>query len=292
MEMHQIRYFLAVCDAGNFTRASEAAFVSQPSLTLAIQKLEAELGGPLFQRDRSGCRLTELGRLLEPELRRIQDQSQAVKSQAVRFTRLKKVPLRIGLMPTVGPRRLAPALARFQKESPRVEVELVVESGERILKLLAKGAIDLAIGPDSAVPGNGFRRETLYRERYVVAFPAGHRFAARESIRLADLANEPWLDRLDCEMREDLKAALGERGISLYAAYRSNEVEWILRMVQGGIGLAIVPEYTVPEGAAGMEARRLEDPDLEREVEGLTAAGAAPKAEAKALLKALRALSP
>lgn len=290
MEMHQIRYFLAVCDAGNFTRASEAAFVSQPSLTQAIQKLESELGGPLFRRDRSGCRLTELGRLLEPELRGIQDQSLSVKSQAVRFVRLKKVPLRIGLMPTVGSRRLAPSLAYFQKESPRVEVELVVEPEEKILKLLGKGSLDVAIGPVPHDPGPAFRRELLYRERYVVAFSAKHRFAKQATVSLADLGAEPWLDRLNCEMREDLKAELKERGISLYATYRSNDVEWILRMVQGGIGVAIVPEYTVPEGAAGLDARRLEEPPLERAVEALTSASSAPKSEVKGLLKTLRAM--
>jgi DNA-binding transcriptional LysR family regulator len=290
MEMHQIRYFLAVCDAGNFTRASEAAFVSQPSLTQAIQKLESELGGPLFRRDRSGCNLTELGRLLEPELRRIHDQSLSVKSQAVRFVRLKKLPLRIGLMPTVGSRRLAPALARFQKESPRVEVELVVEPEEKILKLLGKGALDLAIGPPSGDPGPAFRREVLYRERYVVAFPAKHRFSKQATIALADLGSESWLDRLNCEMREDLKSELKDRGISLYASYRSNDVEWILRMVQGGIGVAIVPEFTMPEGAAGLDARRLEEPSLERAVEALTAAASAPKAEVRALLKMLRGI--
>ncbi len=71
MEMQQIRYFLAVCDKASFTRAARASYVSQPSLTQAIKKLEDELGGELFSRDRSGCRLTALGRLVEPSLREI-----------------------------------------------------------------------------------------------------------------------------------------------------------------------------------------------------------------------------
>ena len=82
MEMHQIRYFLSVCETGNFTRAAHSACVSQPSLTQAIGKLEEELGGKLFLRDRGGCRLTELGRVVEPNLRRIHDHSQTTKSDA------------------------------------------------------------------------------------------------------------------------------------------------------------------------------------------------------------------
>lgn len=292
MEMHQIRYFLAVCDAGNFTRASEAAFVSQPSLTQAIRKLEAEMGGPLFDRDRGGCRLTELGRLLEPELRRIQDQAHDVKSQAVRFMRLEKIPMRIGLMPTIGPRRLAPVLARFQKASPQIEVELVVEQAGTLMKSLTKGTLDLVIGVPTDAPSTALRRENLYTERYVVAFPAKHRFAKKGSVTLADLQSEPWLDRLNCEMREELKTVLKERSMSLYAAYRSNDMEWILRMVRTGIGVAIVPEYAVLDEPAGLESRLLEEPSLERVVEALTAASSAPKTEVKALLKMLRGSQP
>ncbi len=291
MEMHQIRYFLSVCENGNFTRASAAASVSQPSLTQAIQKLEDELGGSLFDRDRSGCRLTELGRLVEPDLRRIHDQSLSVKADAVRFIRLKKVPLRIGLMPTIGPRRLAPALARYQKASPRVEVELLVKPEAELMKQLAKGSLDLAIGP-SATPGSGVRAEDLYPERYVVAFPSGHRFAKQAKVRLSDLQGEAWLDRLNCEMREELRAVLKAKDLALYASYRSNHEDWILRMAQGGLGVAVLPEYTVPEGMPGLECRLLEDPSLDRTVRAFTSAEAAPKAEVRQLVKLLRASAP
>lgn len=106
MEMQQIRYFLAVCDKGSFTRAAQATYVAQPSLTQAIKKLEDELGGELFSRDRNGCRLTALGRLIEPSLREIVRKTQAVKAEAVRFSRLNTVPLRIGVMTTIAAHHL------------------------------------------------------------------------------------------------------------------------------------------------------------------------------------------
>ncbi|MDX1576049.1 MAG: LysR family transcriptional regulator, partial [Kiloniellales bacterium] len=86
MEMHQVRYFLAVCEALNFTRAAEACHVAQPSLTAAIKKLERELGGELFRRERSRTHLTDLGRLMKPHLEQIYAASEAAKADAYGFT--------------------------------------------------------------------------------------------------------------------------------------------------------------------------------------------------------------
>ena len=79
--MNQIRYFLAVCQHRNFTHAASASNVSQPSLTTAIKKLEQELGGDLFVRDRAGCRLTALGKLMQPRLQKAHDETQAAKAE-------------------------------------------------------------------------------------------------------------------------------------------------------------------------------------------------------------------
>nr|WP_229997762.1 LysR family transcriptional regulator [Pseudosulfitobacter pseudonitzschiae] len=93
MEMNQIRYFLAVCEHRNFTHAASASNVSQPSLTTAIKKLEdEELGGELFVRDRAGCRLTALGKLMQPRLRKAHDETRQAKAEAVRHMRLERVP--------------------------------------------------------------------------------------------------------------------------------------------------------------------------------------------------------
>lgn len=90
MEMNQIRYFLAVCEHRNFTHAASASNVSQPSLTTAIKKLEDELGGDLFVRDRAGCRLTTLGKLMQPRLQKAHDETRQAKAEAVRRELSKK----------------------------------------------------------------------------------------------------------------------------------------------------------------------------------------------------------
>src|ERR1043165_3193842 len=113
VELHEIRYFLALSKTLNFTKAAEACNVSQPALTRAIQKMEDELGGLLFSRERHNTHLTELGRLLEPPLVDVLQQTQAAKETAARFLRLDSAQLRLGVMCTIEPVRFVSFLSRF-----------------------------------------------------------------------------------------------------------------------------------------------------------------------------------
>lgn len=133
MEMNQVRYFLAVCEHRNFTHAASASNVSQPSLTAAIKKLEAEMGGALFIRDRAGCRLTPLGKLLHPRLQTIRLEAVEAKAEAVRHVRLDRVPISIGLGETIGSNRISEAVERFRKRLPEAEIELIVGSADTLL---------------------------------------------------------------------------------------------------------------------------------------------------------------
>jgi LysR family transcriptional regulator, hydrogen peroxide-inducible genes activator len=266
MEMHQIRYFLAVCDHGSFTRAAQFTYVSQPSLTQAIKKLEDELGGELFLRDRSGCRLTSLGRLVEPNLRKIVKETQATKAEAIRFTHLNNIPLRIGLMSTIGAQRLSPFLARYQQDYPNIELELIVDSETVLLKQLELGLLDVVISSPSQLLSEPYQSILLYNERYVVAFSNTHRFNQLAKIELKDIQSDYYLDRLNCELREKLKSICQDHEITLYATYRSNSEEWILHMVRAGIGVALMPEYTLPATAEDVTCRYLSDPEISRNV--------------------------
>ena len=119
MEMNQIRYFLAVCEHRNFTHAASASNVSQPSLTTAVKKLEDELGGDLFVRDRAGCRLTALGKLVQPRLQKIYDETRQAKAEAVRHMRLERVPITVGVGETIGHSRISAAMERMRKRVPQ-----------------------------------------------------------------------------------------------------------------------------------------------------------------------------
>jgi len=284
MEMQQIRYFLAVCDQGSITHAAQLTYVSQPSLTQAIKKLEDEMGGALFTRTRSGCELTPLGRMVEANLRKIYRDLQATKAEAIRFTRLNTVPLRIGLMTTIGAQRLSPCLAWYQQEYPNIELELIVDSEAELLKQLGSGLLDLVISAPAHIPVAPYQSTLLYKERYVVAFSPSHRFNQLQKVDLKAIQSEPYLDRLNCELREDLKCICQNEEINLYAAYRSNSEEWILQMVKAGIGVALMPEYTLPKQATDISYRYLSEPEISRQVYAIHTHQTAAKPELQALL--------
>ncbi|MGZ4993291.1 MAG: LysR family transcriptional regulator [Methylobacter sp.] len=284
MEMQQIRYFLAVCDQGTITHAAQLTYVSQPSLTQAIKKLEDEMGGALFTRTRSGCELTPLGRMVESNLRKIYKDLQATKAEAIRFTRLNTIPLRIGLMTTIGAQRLSPSLAWYQQEYPNIELELIVDSEANLLRQLDSGVLDLVISAPSQLPGPPYQSILLYEERYVVAFSTTHRFNQLKQIGLKDIQSEPYLDRLNCELREDLKCICQNQEINLYAAYRSNSEEWILQMVKAGIGVALMPEYSLPKQACDISYRYLHEPEISRQIYAIHTHQTPAKPELQALI--------
>src|ERR671936_2325621 len=125
MEMHQIRYFLAVARELNFTRAAERCNVAQPSLTRTIKLLEDELGGPLFHRERARTHLSELGNMVLPYLTQVYEQTQAVKRQAIDFTRLKHTVLKLGVMCTVSPTQLVELVRALHSRHAGLELQLV-----------------------------------------------------------------------------------------------------------------------------------------------------------------------
>ena len=287
MEMHQIRYFLAACEKLNFTQAAELSYVSQPSLTQAIKKLEKELGGELFVRNHSGCRLTSLGCLVEPGLRKIYQAALTTKAEAIRFSQHKKTPLRVGIMTTIGAQRLSPFFGRYQHEYPTTELELIVDTETTLLDQLDTGHLDLVITAPLKPPGKPYHATLLYKERYVVVFNANHAFAKLEKIDLEAVQSVPYLDRLHCELREVLKRICRDREIDLYAAYRSNNEEWVLHMVRAGIGVALMPEFTLPRDSVDVGFHYLEDPEISREVYAIDSGHTPQHGELRALVRRL-----
>ena len=145
MEMHQVRYFMAASGTLNFTRAAEQCNVSQPALTTAIKKLESELGAQLFHREGKRILLTEFGQTMRPHLEQILDQTDVAQTAAQNFRLLNKVPVRLGVLPTIGPLRFAQALATFQAKHPGVEVAVREGKLDEMVALLEEGDLDLAV---------------------------------------------------------------------------------------------------------------------------------------------------
>ncbi len=270
MEMHQIRYFLAVSETNNFTRAATACHVSQPSLTRAIQKLEHELGGPLFRRERGRTGLTALGQLMKPYLEEALVSADTARREAQRFRKLERAPLTLGVMCTIGPPRLVPLVNRLATRVPGLEFKLREAPGRRIVELLLAGEVDAAMVGLPTYPDE-VRAEPLYRERYVVAFPPGHRFEAMNAVPVAALDGEAYLRRLDCEYLDFFGEAAGAWPVHLDVRYQSEREDWIQAMVLAGMGCAVMPEYTPLFPT--LKTRIVIDPELTRDVSLLTVRG-------------------
>ena len=264
MELDQARYFLATCEHLNFTRAAEACNISQPSLTVAIKKLEDEFGGQLFHREGKRILLTELGQRLRPFLSRMAEQAETARQAASDFRLLRQVPLRIGIMTTIGPMRLSGLLARYKQDHPGVELGVHEGSLADLQAQLDAGALDLAVlhAPGGHSPAT--RALPLYRERYVVIVPPGHPFERQNTVSLEDTNQNAYVDRLACEMRETVMTICGQNNIELYATFRSEREDWVQGMVMAGLGFAFMPEYSVTH--AGILRRPLVEPSVEREV--------------------------
>ncbi|MDX1540805.1 MAG: LysR family transcriptional regulator [Geminicoccaceae bacterium] len=271
MEMHQIRYFLAVCETLNFTRAAERCNVTQPALTRAVQKLEEEFGGLLFRRERHLSHLTDLGRLMRPKLEQIWQETEAAKSTARSFLKLDDAELIVGVMCTIGPLRGIGFLNDFQHAHPGIGLTLREGVPSMLAGLLREGALDVAIMAQAEPFEERFDVHPLYRERFVVAFPPGHRFAAQNGVRVADIRDESYLSRVNCEYRDHLGALCAEHGFSPRYAYRSEREDWIQIMVAAGMGICFIPEFSVT--TPGVVARPVVDPEVVREVSLVSVAG-------------------
>ena len=286
MELHEIRYFLALSKTLNFTKAAEICNVSQPALTRAIQKMEDELGGLLFSRERNNTHLTELGRLLEPNLAEVMARTQAAKESATRFLRLDSAQLRLGVMCTIGPVRFVSFLSRFRADNPGVEITLVEAVPERLCDLLVKGELDVALlaKPDGfAAP---LQPQPLYHERFVIACSAGHPFARKNQVRVADLDGQAYLARINCEYFDTLRDVCQANGSRLMGSFRSEREDWILTMVAAGMGICFLPEFsnTIP----GVISRHVVDPSVAREVSLVTIAGRRWSSPLAAFVRAVR----
>ena len=271
MEMHQVRYFLAVCDTLNFTRAAERCHVSQPALTRAIKKLEEELGGPLFRRERSLTHLTDLGRMMQPHLEQSLAGATAAMATAQEFQSLEKAPLNLGIMCTIGPSRLIGLMSKLRRELPGIDLTLHDVVPDEMVDRLLAGTLDVALfGLPKELPER-FDRRPLYRERYVVAFPPGHRFERKNVVRLRDVDNESYLVRLNCEYSEYIGELLAGHSVSLDIRYASEREDWIQSMILAGMGLSFMPEYLPMH--SNLPTRLIADPPVTRQVDLVTVSG-------------------
>lgn len=270
MEFHQVRYFLAVCDHMNFTKAATICHVSQPALTKAIQKLEAELGSPLFIRDGRHFELTGLGRAMRTHLTKIDETRAAAQRAARAFVNLDMTELNVGIMCTVGPSLLEPAMLKLQREAAGIELVLHDISADGVHELLLSGAIDCAIQARTKPLPERIKAIPLYSEPFVLAMSRNHPLASEGRLLLQDLAGQVYFDRLRCEFRDQFIETLDQHGVLVEMAMRSEREDWIQSRVAAGHGVAMMPLFSI--FSEQIISRRLDDLTPVRTVEFVTVA--------------------
>ena len=286
MELYQIRYFLAVADTLNFTRASERSYVSQPALTKAIQRLEEAIGGRLFDRTKNAVQLTELGRAMLPNFCQIYDAAQSTRDKARQLTRARKELVRVGVMCTIDFHQVLPGF--IESHEDRNELDLSFREGnlELLTDALDRGEIDLGIMCSPNEIPKRFVAMPLFREDYVLAFGDDHRFHGRDSITMQELDREHYCERIFCEFSNHIERLLVARGVRLQVVQQSSREDWIQAMVRANMGVAFMPQSIAK--AAGLSFVLTGDCPIVREVNLLLQAERPPSPAQQAVIDSLR----
>jgi LysR family transcriptional regulator, hydrogen peroxide-inducible genes activator len=289
MEMHQIKYFLAVAEELNFTRAAQRCNVAQPSLTRAIRMLELEFGGALFNRERQNTHMSELGRVMRPYLEQVWQLTQTAKSTADDVLGLRHATLRLGVMCTITPEIMVSMLKAMREHHPSVRIEIFDDETTTLLDRLKRGEVDVVLTSMDGRSDDGFHMQSIFRERMTIVVGKEHELASRERVTYADLNGQPYLERINCEMAQKITSIFDAKGYDDLTVCRSERDDWILEMAASGFGYACMPASSVRR--ADVVALPLGDPEVTRKVHLVTVRGRPHSPAIGALIREVMATS-
>lgn len=261
MQTHQIRYALALADLRHFSRAAEACKVSQPALTRAIQRLEEQLGGQLFERHRGRIGLTALGREVLPALQCCYEAIERAKTAAEHLRFAKRSRLRLGVTCLVAPHTLTPAFLRLLGRLPDVEIVATEDTCHALMQQVQVDQLDAAVIASPEQP-DGLLIRPLCSERLEVVFAEGHPFGALSQVPFSALLAEKLLVRAHCDLGPWLDVQVGQNWRDLAIRLRTDREDWLQSMVASGLGVTVFLEGTPL--IAGLGRRPLTEPDLVR----------------------------
>ncbi|MBC7574241.1 MAG: LysR family transcriptional regulator [Herminiimonas sp.] len=257
MTLTELKYIVAVAREKHFGHAAEACFVAQPTLSVAIKKLEDELGVVIFERGGTEISMTPLGSQIVAQAERVLEQTASIKEIAKQNKDPLAGPFRLGIIYTVAP-YLLPSLVRNMIERvPQMPLILQENFTVRLLEMLRQGELDAAI---MALPfsDHGLMVQPLYDEPFVVALPKHHPWADRTSIASAELKTETMLllGNGHCFRDQVLEvcpemARFSSGGDGMSRTFEGSSLETIRHMVASGIGITVLPQASVPD----MQAR-------------------------------------
>ncbi len=252
MTLTELRYIVAVARERHFGRAAEACFVSQPTLSVAIRKLENELDVRLFERGGSEVSITPIGQEIVEQAQRVLEQAAAIREVAKRGKDPLAGPLRLGVIFTIAPYLLPPLVRQVIAATPQMPLLLQEQLTVKLLDMLRNGELDAAILAEP-FPDHGLAVAPLYDEPFVVAVPAGHRLADGPPVRSEAIKDETMLllgtghcfrDHVLEVCPEFARFSPAAEGIR--RSFEGSSLETIKHMVASGMGITILPRTSVP----------------------------------------------
>jgi len=240
MEVDQLRYFLRVAERGNFTRAAEELNISQPALSRSIQKLEEELGQPVFERKTRSVALTDAGTLLQSRAQQILALIEDTKAEISDDGRRGQI--RIGAIPTIAPFFLPNLLRQFSTEFPAASIIVQEDTTDHLLKRCTQGEIDLAILA-LPVPAKYLEVEELFQEELLLVLPPDHPLVNKPQIRLNDIKALPFvlLDEAHC-LSDNIVSFCRQRSFHPVAVEQTSQLAMVQELVSLSHGISMVPQ--------------------------------------------------
>jgi DNA-binding transcriptional LysR family regulator len=251
MEMHQLRYFVAVARTGTFSRAAGECSVAQPSLSQQIQKLESEVGERLFERTQRRAILTPAGTLFLPHAQSILQTAEQGRQEICEMSGEVRGKIRLGALPTIAPYFLPEIIRLFREKYRDVELILHEEETLQLLRGLEENELDLALISDAA-PNPRIRIENLFNEELLLCLPTGHALVRKRVVVAADLQQEKFILMQEGHcLGAQTQRFCQSKGLRPQISCRSAQIATVLAMVQAGLGISLIPEMARNEGPNG-----------------------------------------
>lgn len=287
MEMHQVRYFLAVARILNFTRAAEECHVAQPSLTRAIKQLEEELGADLFRRERNLTHLTEFGQRMLPFLQQCFESALAAKALAMSLKSGDIAPLPIAISSAINISVFVTHLAELTRVLKGLEMRFLRGNPSMISEHLKMGDAELAISGPLGQSWDRLEQWPLFKEPYWLVVGKDHHLTTHEVVPAALLTDERFLCRTYCESVEELSGFLKSHQIPYQNGHKVVSEPDLVALLEANLGYAIAPQSSVRHARVRM--LDLDGLDATRTVSVYAVAGRQRSPAASALIKSLRA---
>lgn len=245
MNLRALQYFVKLADLRHFSKAAEACFVSQPTLSTQIRKLEDELGVQLVERSPKNIMLTPAGEEIAQRARQVLADVDQIRKAARRGGNPAEGTLRLGLFPTLAPYLLPHVVPRLRKRYPRLRLQLAEEKTEDVLELLHRGELDAGLLA-LPVPEAGLDIEVLFKEPFVLAVPGRHELARRDRVGLEDLKGSELLllEEGHC-LREHALEVCALAGAHERVDFHATSMETLRQMVAAEVGITLMPLLAV-----------------------------------------------